>query len=494
MLFNSYQFLIFLPIVLLIYYFFPRKIKYIWLLITSYYFYMCWNPEYSLLLLASTVVTYLGGLSIEKEISIKWKKIILAIVLIANFGILFVFKYGNFAIHIVERLIHALGFTIKPVTLDILLPVGISFYIFQAIGYLIDVYRGKIKAEHNLAKYALFVSFFPQLVAGPIERSGHLLSQIEELGEKRLWSYEKILKGFVLATWGFFLKVVIADRISPLVDAVFETYTEHKLVVLCIGAVAFSIQIYCDFFGYSAIAIGVSKMMGIELMENFDTPYFSMSIKEFWNRWHISLSSWFRDYLYIPLGGNRCSKWKNYRNLLITFLLSGLWHGAAFHYVAWGMIHGIYLVLEKMFAGIGEKCVKLFNVNTKCASWRLFRYSTTFGLVTVAWIFFRAESIHDAIAYIWQMHYVAGAYSDLQSFLNEFFVIAKDKLIIVISLQLLLIVDILRKITKLTVDEFWYEQNYVFKMLSLILLLILIILWGAYGGGYDAAQFIYFQF
>jgi D-alanyl-lipoteichoic acid acyltransferase DltB (MBOAT superfamily) len=229
-----------------------------------------------------------------------------------------------------------MGFAVKVPAFDLLLPVGISFYTFQALSYTIDVYRKDVVPEKNIFRYALFVSFFPQLVAGPIERSGRLLTQLKELDNRRLWSYDSIVRGCIVAIWGFFLKMVISDRISIFVDTVWDNYQNYGTIMLLLAACGFSIQIYCDFAGYSAIAIGVSKIMGINLMENFDTPYFSRNIKEFWRRWHISLSTWFKDYLYIPLGGSRCTAIRNSINIMITFLISGLWHGAGWRFVIWG--------------------------------------------------------------------------------------------------------------------------------------------------------------
>ena len=338
MIFNSLDFLLFFPIVLIVYFFIPGKYRYLWLLITSYYFYMCWNPKYVILIAISTVITWFSGILLEryKESSARVRKCIVGSCFAGNIGILIFFKYFDFLLENVNFLLQRLGISVIEKPFDIILPVGISFYTFQALSYTMDVYRHGINAERNLLKYALFVSFFPQLVAGPIERSGNLLNQIKELPDKKIWNYEKISNGFVLMTWGYFQKMVIADRIAIMVDTVFSSYYMYGTFELIAAAMGFAIQIYCDFSGYSTIAIGAAQVMGFSLMENFQTPYFSRSIKEFWRRWHISLSTWFRDYLYIPLGGNRCSKTRNYINLMITFLVSGLWHGANWTYIFWG--------------------------------------------------------------------------------------------------------------------------------------------------------------
>ena len=343
MLFNSYEFLIFFPIVTLIYFLIPHKVRYIWLLITSYYFYMCWNVKYALILLLSTFITYISGLLIEeaneiksKKISIKWKNIFMFFCFIINLLILFLFKYFDFAVENINIILSNLGMKVLKPSFDVVLPVGISFYIFQALSYTVDVYRKDVQAEKNFFKYALFVSFFPQLVAGPIERSKNLLKQIHE---RHYFNAQRVKDGLLLMIWGGFQKIVVADRAAIVVDTIFNNFPKYGGMYIIVGALLFAIQIYCDFAGYSTIAIGVAKVMGFELMENFNAPYFSQSVSEFWRRWHISLSSWFRDYLYIPLGGNRKGKLRKYINLMIVFLVSGLWHGAEWSFVVWGALN-----------------------------------------------------------------------------------------------------------------------------------------------------------
>lgn len=320
--FNSIHFMMFFPIVLFIYFIIPGKVRKIWLLIASYYFYMSWNPKYAILIIVSTLLTYSSGILMEKYRNIG--KYILTLCFISNLAILAVFKYGNFFIETLNRILQRCHISIIEQRFDFLLPVGISFYTFQALGYIIDVYRGDTKAEKNLLQYALFVSFFPQLVAGPIERSKNLLTQIQDIPAIKLGNAKRVTSGAILMIWGFFMKMVIADRIAIFVNAVFDGYFMFGSTELCLAAVGFAIQIYCDFGSYSLIAVGASKIMGIQLMENFDTPYFSVNIKDFWSRWHISLSTWFRDYLYIPLGGNRKGNFRKYLNKMLTFIISGL--------------------------------------------------------------------------------------------------------------------------------------------------------------------------
>jgi len=346
MLFNSYNFLIFFPIVTLVYFLIPHRIRYIWLLIASYYFYMCWNAKYALILLFSTFVTYISGILIskannieEKRKSIKLKKTFVALSFILNLSILFLYKYFDFAVENINGILSCLNMQILKPSFDLILPVGISFYIFQALSYTVDVYRKDVKPEKNFLKYALFVSFFPQLVAGPIERSKNLISQIHE---KHYFDGQRVKDGLLLMIWGGFQKIVIADRVAIVVDEVFNYFPMYGGMYVVVAVILFAIQIYCDFNGYSTIAIGAAKVMGFELMENFNAPYFSQSVSEFWRRWHISLSSWFKDYLYIPLGGNRKGRSRKYINLMIVFIVSGLWHGAEWTFVIWGLLNRMF--------------------------------------------------------------------------------------------------------------------------------------------------------
>lgn len=331
--FNSIQYLIFLPIVFILHWIIPQKYKWIVLLIASYYFYMSWNAKYVFLILFTTGITYFCGIALEKNKDKGRKKLILAITLIACLGVLALFKYGNFILDSVAAVLSIFSIKIHPMTLRLLLPVGISFYTFQTLSYVIDVYRGDIEAERHFGYYATFISFFPQLVAGPIERSSNLLPQIKK---ERIFSYDSGKEGLLLMAWGFFKKIVIADTLAIYSDKIFNDVMSYTGFSLIVAIFFFTIQIYCDFSGYSDIAIGTAKLFGIKLMDNFRSPYFSSSIKEFWSRWHISLSTWLRDYVYIPLGGNRVSKLRHKLNLLITFLISGLWHGANWTFVVWG--------------------------------------------------------------------------------------------------------------------------------------------------------------
>lgn len=497
MLFNSIDFMLFFPIAVLGYYIIPRKIRYIWLLICSYYFYMSWNPKYALLILTSTVITYIGSRVIGStrfdNKPIVYKKVILVMVILANLGILGYFKYSNFFLDCIAVCLQKLNITVNIPKVDVLLPVGISFYTFQALSYSIDVYRGEIKPEKNLLKYALFVSFFPQLVAGPIERSKNLLMQIQKAGERKA-DAKKIFQGLLYMLWGLLLKMVIADRIVKLVDTVFGHYYLYGGIELITAAAAFAIQIYCDFASYSIIAMGAAKVLGYTLMENFDAPYLSSSIKEFWRRWHISLSTWFRDYVYIPLGGNRCSRVRKYFNLMITFLVSGLWHGAAMTYVVWGGIHGAFQIVGEMLQPIKKKILDVCHVNTKCFSYKLGQKVVTFLLVDFAWIFFRADGIHVALSYIRRI------FIDFNPWVlsnGGLYLIGLDRTemnILLVSLMVLILADLLKYYKHIFIVDFVMEQNVIFQYICIMLLTLSILIFGAYGPAFDSQAFIYFQF
>jgi len=381
MLFNSNAFYVFLPIVFVLYWVFPQKHRWVILLLSSYYFYMSWNVKYVVLILLTTVVSYIAALLMERTEDKRKKKWCLAGALVISLGVLFFYKYFDFFSNSVADLLNRMAIPVEPYVLYLMLPVGISFYTFQTLSYVIDVYRGEVKATRHFGKYATFISFFPQLVAGPIERTRNLLPQIEK---EHTFDCDKAIAGAKMIAWGFFKKIAIADTIAVYVDAVYGNLPQYRGFTLVIATVLFAFQIYCDFSGYSDIAIGVAKLLDVDLMTNFKSPYMASSIKEFWSRWHISLSTWFRDYVYIPLGGNRVKPFRQKVNLLITFLVSGLWHGANWTFVLWGAIHGLGQVVENLWTE-GKK---------KQRTW--YGMLFTFSFVCFAWIFFRADSISDA--------------------------------------------------------------------------------------------------
>ena len=495
--FNSINFMIFFPVVLALYFVIPKALRQIWLLAASYYFYMSWNARYALLIAASTLITYVSGIAIERyrDSGRTGRRLtVLFSCLGINLGILLFFKYGNFLIASLDRGLELLHIGSVDQRFYFLLPVGISFYTFQALGYTIDVYRGDVRAETNLIRYALFVSFFPQLVAGPIERSKNLLSQMQNIAEIKLWNARRVTSGTILMIWGFFVKMVIADRAAVLVNTVFDNYRMYGSTELVLAAVFFALQIYCDFGSYSLIAIGAAKIMGFELMENFNTPYFACSRREFWSRWHISLSTWFRDYLYIPLGGNRRGRARKAANIMIVFLASGLWHGADWSYVVWGGIHGAYQVIGDYLASFREKCIRKLRVNTACFSWKFLQTAVTFVLVVFAWIFFRADSIGDALQYIRRIWVRPTPWV---LFNGEIFTLGLDRPemnILFVAICMLGLVDLVRYRKKMTLDVFLMQQNLWFRGGVMIGLVVLIFVCGKYGVGFDPQQFIYFQF
>lgn len=494
MLFNSISFVIFFPIVLVLYLLLPKKARPFLLLAASYFFYMCWNPKYIVLIVLTTLTTYACALIIGKSEKTGTRKGFLTGCILFNFAILFLFKYFDFFLSTVNKGISLFGAEALKSPFHFLLPVGISFYTFQTIGYVIDVYRGKIKAEKNIVDYALFVSFFPQLVAGPIEKSENLLPQIKSIKEKNLFRYEDLVSGFGCMLWGLFMKMVIADRAAILVNHVFDEYYKYGTVELVIAMVLFSIQIYADFAGYSYIAIGVARAMGIKLMENFNTPYFATGIKDFWDRWHISLSLWFRDYLYIPLGGNRKGKARKLMNLFIVFLASGLWHGASWHYVIWGAIHGLLRCLEDLLSPLGEKLERVMKIRKEPFSYRFGKIVITFICVNIAWVFFRAESLSHAAEYLKCMFTRFNPWVLSGEGIYELGLDHREFGILVAALLALFAVSFIRKKCGKEIGVFLAEQNLYFRWIVYIVLILVIIIFGVYGVDFSSAKFIYFDF
>ena len=472
MLFNSISFLVFFPIVGLLFYCIPAsriRLRNLFLLAASYYFYMNWEPGYALLLLTSTVVTFLAALGIEHFQDIRKKKACLVSSIVLNLAILFLFKYYNFLGSNVETALRAAGLAIDIPRFGLLLPVGISFYTFQALGYSIDVFRGATEVERDFFTYALFVSFFPQLVAGPIERSNNLLPQFKR---EHRFDYDNVVAGVKLMIWGYFMKLMLADRCGLYVDAVFNNLEMHNGGAYLLASLLFPFQIYGDFAGYSLIAIGVARVLGFRLMENFRRPYFSCSVGEFWRRWHISLSTWFKDYVYIPLGGNRVTKARNYFNLLVTFVVSGIWHGADWSFLCWGGLHGVLLCVEKAL-GIGRQKYS--------GAKKFFHWLITFILVCFSWILFRANDLADG----WTM--MKGIFTDFDIPVIAFAMFTEITLALA-AIGILLLKEIREEFSlfpRLSVSgKPFATYAYVTVMIAAILL------FGVLGGD----QFIYFQF
>ncbi len=478
MLFNSFAFAVFLPIVVTIYWGIPHRVRWVLLLISSYYFYMSWNPKYIFLIFMTTVVSYCAGLLLERAKSKKYKKYILAGAAIICLSVLFFFKYFNFCSHSIVKGFEVIGISLHPVTLKFILPVGISFYTFQTLSYVIDVYKGRVKAELHFGHYATFISFFPQLVAGPIERTQNLLPQIKN---EHSFSYQQATYGLKLMAIGYFKKIVIADSLSQYVACVFDSPQQYQGFALVLAVLFFTLQIYCDFSGYSDIAIGTAKLMGVDLMTNFRSPYFSQSIKEFWGRWHISLSTWFRDYVYIPLGGNRVGKVKHKLNLLITFLVSGLWHGANWTFVIWGGVHGIAQIIESL-TNIPYRSKKIYV--------RVLRCIFVFAFCAFAWIFFVSNTVTDAV---YVMTHLFDNLSHLISYLHDGFSdLGMSKITFCIVCGLICILGVYDFISlKVDVIASISHQNIIIRWLVYINFILVIVFFSQKG---VAAEFVYFQF
>ncbi|MDR7208946.1 MBOAT family O-acyltransferase [Flavobacterium piscis] len=400
MFFNSIAFAIFLPIVFFLYWFVFNKTKSTQnalLVVASYYFYSCWDWRFLFLLVFSTFLDYYTGIQIEKGKSEASRKSWFWLSILVNLSFLGIFKYYNFFAASFSDLLNSVGVKASPILLNVVLPVGISFYTFHGLSYVIDIYYKRIKAEYNFVDYSLFVSYFPLLVAGPIERATHLLPQVKM---KREFNFQLGKEGIYQIVWGLVKKVIIADTCATYANAIFDNYSSMNSFSLILGAIYFAFQIYGDFSGYSDIALGVSKLFGLDLLRNFNYPYFSRDIAEFWRRWHISLSSWFRDYLYIPLGGSKGGIWIKIRNTLIIFVVSGFWHGANWSYIAWGFINAVYflpLLLSNSNRNNMDAIVLKWNFDSVKV---IMSILYTFLLTCVAWIFFRAKTITDAVLYL----------------------------------------------------------------------------------------------
>jgi len=390
MLFNTIDFAVFLPLVVVLYYLIPHKYRWTLLLAASYYFYMSWKVEYIFLIIASTLVDYISGLRMGKLADRRSRLPWLILSLSVNLGLLFSFKYFNFTTENLNFLFQKVGLSRELPLMNLLLPVGISFYTFQTLSYSIDVYFGKQKAEKHLGYFALYVSFFPQLVAGPIERYSSLAPQFRS---RQILTPANLTNGLRLILYGLFIKMVIADNISGIVDQVYAHPEDFASLDILKGVVLYSFQIYSDFYGYSTIAIGSALLLGIRIMDNFKSPYLARNISEFWQRWHISLSTWFRDYLYFPLGGNRVSRQRWVLNILLVFLISGLWHGANWTFLIWGLLFALLYLLERLL----NRALKLQRVFSDYSAGHLLLALKTFLLVTTLWIFFRSQSLDSAM-------------------------------------------------------------------------------------------------
>nr|WP_315223123.1 MBOAT family O-acyltransferase [uncultured Flavobacterium sp.] len=477
MFFNSLAFAVFLPIVFLLYWFVFNKNKSTQnalLIIASYYFYSCWDWRFLFLLVFSTFLDYYTGIQIEKGKSEKRRKFWFWLSIIVNLGFLGIFKYYNFFAASFSELLNSAGLKVSPLLLDVILPVGISFYTFHGLSYVIDIYLKRIKAEYNFIDYSLFVSYFPLLVAGPIERATHLLPQLKV---KREFDFEKAKEGIYQIIWGLVKKVVIADTCATYANAIFDHYPSMNSFSLILGAIYFAFQIYGDFSGYSDIALGVSKLFGLDLLRNFNYPYFSRDIAEFWRRWHISLSSWFRDYLYIPLGGSKGGIWMKIRNTFIIFLVSGFWHGANWTYIAWGFINALYF-LPLLLSNSNRNNMDDIQLKFDFSSVKvIISIVFTFALTCIAWVFFRAKTITDAVLYLKQI--ISNREFKIEYLANDR---SNYELIVMIALFTLVEWNIRNKIEPISGKR---------ATLKLALAIAAIMAFGTFS---DYKEFIYFQF
>lgn len=476
MLFNSVDFVIFFIVVTVTYFTLPHRFRWMLLLAASCYFYMAFVPIYILILGFTIIIDYFAGLYLEKWQGRK-KKLFLIASLIANIGVLSIFKYYNFLNDNLTAFLYGVGYENPVPYLSIILPIGLSFHTFQAMSYTIEVYRGNQKAEKHFGIYSLYVMFYPQLVAGPIERPQNLLRQFYE---KHEFDYIRIVDGLKQMLWGFFKKLVIADRLAIYVNAVYNNPEQHNGTTLIVATIFFAFQIYCDFSGYSDIAIGAARVMGFKLMTNFRRPYFSMNISEFWKRWHISLSTWFKDYLYISLGGNRVSVPRWYINLMLVFLVSGLWHGANWTYVIWGGLNGLYLVTAVVFQPVKKHIDRLIRPDRFPVIDKVFQILFTFALTCFAWVFFRANNVDQALMIAGKILNPGGPlyYEELSLMLFS-----------VMGIIFLVAAEFRKEYGKDN-EIFIYSRSRVVRNLSYAFLIIIILIAGVFDGG----QFIYFQF
>ncbi len=463
----SFSFLLFLPVAAVLYYIIPRKFGYIWLFLVSLCFYVSLDITGLPVLAFTAVSTYFAGILLDKR-GKGQGRIILAVVIGANLLILALSKYT---------------------ALNLFGAVGISFFMFMAISYCVDVYRGDIKAEKNLIMYTLFVSFFPNVTSGPIERAGNMLPQFRE---PKTFDYDRMRDGLLQMLWGYFMKLVIADRCAVMVETIYSDPHEFAGTATLIASILYTFEIYCDFGGYSNIAIGCARILGIDLMKNFDAPYLSGSIAEFWRRWHISLSSWFRDYVYIPLGGNRKGTIRKYINVLIVFLLSGIWHGAGLSFAVWGLLHGLYQVIGFCLKPVRDKLCKMFKINRDGFSHRLIKVAITFVLVDIAWIFFRVTDFQAALYMVSHLfEFTPWVLAD-----GSLYALGLDRpnvLLLFVSIGVLIASDI-ASAGGICIREKILSQELWLRWIICIAAVVFVVTCGIWGPGYDETGFIYAQF
>jgi len=481
-LFNSFQFLLFYLVVVAIFFALPQRFRWVLLLLASYYFYMSWKAEYVVLIMAATLINYGVGIGLEHTERPEARKALLATGIGASLSILFGFKYLDFFSASVENALAAVNIFREMPLFELILPLGISFYTFQAVGYAIDVYRGETPAEHHLGIFALYVSFFPQLVAGPIERSYQLLPQFKRT---RRFDADRVVSGLQSILWGLVKKVVIADNIAIVVDTIYARPDAYSGPYLVLATVFFSVQIYCDFSGYSDMAIGTARIMGYDLMTNFRRPYFATSVADFWRRWHISLSTWFRDYVYKPLGGNRVRRPRWVSNILVVFILSGIWHGANWTFIAWGAIHGVTMVIGAFTAGLRARITGVIGLDAWPRVHRALQIAIVTSITVTAWVFFRAESIEQAVSIVLRFTDLKGAnlYTLWTLGLPRFEIAVAFAMI-----GLLFAVELCQEYALPAIDQIWASRPV--RWACYAIMFYAIVFFGVFG----QIEFIYFQF
>lgn len=476
MLFNSIDFLIFFPTITTLYFLCPHKFRYILLLTASIFFYMAFIPSYILILFTTIIIDYFAGIYIEKNSGPK-RKMYLIVSIISTCLVLFIFKYFNFFIGNFDAIASFLHWNYSIDFLNIILPIGLSFHTFQSLSYVIEVYGGRQKAEHHFGIYSLYVMFYPQLVAGPIERPQNLLHQFYE---KHDFNYKRVTDGLKFMLWGLFLKVAIADRLALFVNTIYDDPHLFTGLPLIIATIFFAFQIYCDFAGYSFIAIGAAEVMGFRLMDNFRRPYFSRSVSEFWKRWHISLSTWFRDYLYIPIGGNRVRYYHWMLNIFIVFVVSGLWHGAAWTFVIWGALHGFYLIFSILTVDIRKKITRTIGLYKHPKIHYLIQIVTVFILVSLAWIFFRANTLENAF------YIITHLFSEWS--LKDVTILGKSRF--VLAALLIIFMETVQVVQEhIRIRPFMANKPLFLRWLAYAFIIIGILYFGVFNN-----NFIYFQF
>lgn len=492
MVFNSFSFWVLFPLIFILYWLIPTRLKTakkVYMVAVSYLFYMLWEPAWALILLGVTLVTYFGALWLPAADG-RRRTAMGAVLTVLGLSVLLVFKYYNFVNDSVSGLLTLMDIDFRLPGLNWMIPIGISFFSFQAVGYFLDVYYRRIAAERSLLDYTLFVCFFPQITSGPISKASELLPQ---LADPRPFDYSRAVSGLRWILWGMFLKTVVADQLGLTVDAIYKDYQYYNGATLALACVYFTIQIYADFAGYSYMAMGIARTLGIDVINNFRQPYFSESISDFWRRWHISLSRWLKDYVYIPLGGNRKGKVRSYLNIMVTFAVSGLWHGASWAFLAWGMLNGVYQVAGDMLKPARQKIIRTLGLHEDSLAHRMLRMLITYLLICISWVLFRSNGLRASVDIFRSIAQGGNLHVLFDGSLYTLGLTQKDFAVLLISIVLLLAADIF-KYRGVALRDTILRQDVWARCLVVALCTVLILLFGMWGASHTAASFLYFQF